>query len=132
MAITALTSPRLPRPRFLYSQCVRAGGHFHIAGLVALDVATGTLEPGGPGAETAKIMANVTAALADFGLTLDQMVSARIFTTQFDRFPDINAAWEAALLGVAVPPARTSVGVTALPLGASVEIEFSFYKDEAP
>lgn len=125
-----LSSSSLPRPRFLYSQCVRAGRHYHVAGLIALDVATGQLEPGGPGAEAAKILANLKRALPDFGLALGDMVTARIYTTQFDRFAEINAAWEAALAGVAVPPARTSAGVTALPLGASVEIDFSFYKDE--
>jgi 2-iminobutanoate/2-iminopropanoate deaminase len=126
----ALLSSHLPRPRFLYSQCIRAGGHYHIAGMIALDATTGQLEAGGPGAEAAKILANLASALPDFGLALDEMVNARIFTTQFERFAEINAAWEAALADIKVPPARTSAGVTALPLGASVEIEFSFYKDD--
>jgi 2-iminobutanoate/2-iminopropanoate deaminase len=130
MPAAALASAALPRPRFFYSQCVRAAGHYHVAGMIALDSVTGLLEPGGPGAEAAKILANLKAALGDFGLRLDDMVSARIFTTEFDRFAEVDAAWEAALAGIAVPPARTSVGVMALPLGASVEIEFSFYKDE--
>jgi 2-iminobutanoate/2-iminopropanoate deaminase len=58
-------------------------------------------------------------------------VQARIFTTRFEEFPAINAAWEQAFAGSTRPPARTSVGVAALPLGASVEIEFAFYADDA-
>jgi 2-iminobutanoate/2-iminopropanoate deaminase len=98
--------------------------------MVALDRLSGRLESGGPGPETAKILANLAAALPDFGLRLDDMVAARIFTTKFELFADINAAWEAAIADMESPPARTSVGVSALPLGASVEIEFEFYKEE--
>jgi 2-iminobutanoate/2-iminopropanoate deaminase len=128
--IEALATPRLPRPRFFYSPVVRAGDWILVSGMIALDPATGALEAGGAGAETARILANLTAALPDLGLTLDHLASARIFTTRWDEFPAINAAWEKALAGATTPPARTSAGVVALPLGASVEIEFSFYKEQ--
>jgi 2-iminobutanoate/2-iminopropanoate deaminase len=97
--------------------------------MIALDADTGTLEPGGAGPETAKILANLGAALAELGLCIDDLASARIFTTRFEEFPAINAAWESWLSGTSAPPARTSVGAVALPLGATVEIEFSFYKE---
>jgi 2-iminobutanoate/2-iminopropanoate deaminase len=99
------------------------------SGMIALDKTTGALEGGGPGRETAKILANLSAALPDFGLTLHDLATARIFTTQFQEFAAINAAWESWLAGVDRPPARTSVGVAALPLGASVEMEFAFYTE---
>ena len=88
------------------------------------------LEAGGPAAETAKILANLKAALPDLGLTVAQLCRARIYTTRFDQFPTINEAWTIALKDVEDPPARTSVGVSALPLGASVEIEFEFYGED--
>lgn len=124
-----LTSPTLPQPRFRYSPCVRIGSTYQTAGMIALDPATGTLEPGGPGAETKRILENLLAALPDFGLSLNDLLIARIFTTRFDAFPEINAAWEAVFTDDMVPPARTSVGVAALPLDASVEIEFTFQKE---
>jgi 2-iminobutanoate/2-iminopropanoate deaminase len=127
--IDVLTSTHLPRPRFRYSQVIKAGPWILFSGMIALDQATGTLEPGGPGAETAKILGNLGAALPDLGLTLADLASARIFTTQFAEFPAINAAWEQWLGASTRPPARTSVGVAALPLGASVEIEFAFYSE---
>jgi 2-iminobutanoate/2-iminopropanoate deaminase len=132
MNITAPQSPRLPKPRFLYSPVVKAGPWFIFSGMVALDAASGKLETGGPGAETEKILQNLTAALPDFGLSLADLVQARIYTTRFDEFPAINAAWEKSLATSNRPPARTSVGVAALPLGASVEMEFVFYSDGAP
>jgi 2-iminobutanoate/2-iminopropanoate deaminase len=125
-----LTSPRLPKPRFHYSPVVKAGPWILVSGMIALDAESGALETGGPAAETAKILANLMAALPDLGLTVAQLCRARIYTTRFDQFPAINDAWTLALAEVLVAPARTSVGVSALPLGASVEIEFEFYREE--
>ena len=125
----ALDCPALPKPRFCYSPVVKAGPWLRFSGMVALHPETGALEPGGSGPEAARIMANLAAALPSLGLTLDDLVSARIFVCPFDGFPAVNAAWEAAMEGVAQPPARTSIGVAALPLGASVEIEFDFYRE---
>jgi 2-iminobutanoate/2-iminopropanoate deaminase len=127
--IHSLTSDKLPRPRFQYSPVIKAGPWILFSGMIALDTATGALTSGGTGAETAKILANLSAAMADFGLGLADLASARIFTTRFDEFPAINAAWETWLGGVPRPPARTSMGVAALPLGATVEIEFAFYTE---
>jgi 2-iminobutanoate/2-iminopropanoate deaminase len=123
-----LTSAKLPKPRFHYTPVIKMGPLVRFSGMIAIDLATGTLTPGGPETETAKILANLKAALPDLGLRLDQLVAARIYTTRFDLFAAINSAWEAALHELSAPPTRTSVGVVALPLGASVEMEFEFYQ----
>ena len=99
--------------------------------MIALDAETSALESGGPGAETARILDNLLGALPELGLELDDMVSATIYTTLFDRFPAINEAWEAVFSEGVRPPARTAVGVHALPLGATVEISFEFYREAA-
>lgn len=127
--IEALSSDNLPAPRFRYSPLVKAGPFFKTAGMIALDKDNGELESGGTGAETDKILNNLVAAMPDFGLTLNDLVSATIYTTNFDEFPAINTAWERVFTANVQPPARTSIGVQALPLGASVEIEFMFYRD---
>lgn len=128
--IRALAPAALPRPRFRYSPAVQAGPWTVFSGMIALDVDSGVLASGGSGAEAAKILANLSAALPGLGLTVEDLVSVRIFTTRFEEFPAINAAWEAWLADAARVPARTSVGVAALPLGASVEIEFVFYREK--
>lgn len=125
-ARVCLQSATIPAPRFRYSPCVRIGPMVQVSGMVALDPATGKLAEGGPGAETRMILANLQRALADYGVSLDELLIARIFTTRMDCFADINGAWEALFTPDTVPPARTTVGVVALPLGASVEIEFTF------
>ncbi len=127
--IEALSSANLPAPRFRYSPLIKAGPFYQTAGMIALDKDSGKLEAGGVGAETKKILANLQKALPDFGLTLADLVSAHIHTTQFDQFPAINQAWEEVFTNDMRPPARSAVGVTALPLNANVEMEFLFYKD---
>ncbi len=128
--IHALASDVLPKPRFRYSPVIQAGPWVLFSGMIALDAVSGKLAAGGPGVETAKILANLSAALPGLGLGLADLASARIFTTQFDEFPAINAAWEAWLGPTARAPVRTSIGVAALPIGASVEIEFTFYVEK--
>ena len=96
--------------------------------MIALDRESGELEAGGAGAETRKILSNLIDAMPDFGLALTDLVKVTIYTTRFDEFPDINAAWEEVFDDIS-PPARTSVGVSALPINASVEMEFEFYRN---
>ena len=128
--IEALSSNNLPAPRFRYSPLVKAGPFYKTAGMIALNKETGQLEPGGAGPETARILNNLLDALPDFGLSLDDLVSATIFTTQMDRFPDINKAWEAVFSADMRLPARAAVGATALPINAAVEMEFWFYRQD--
>jgi 2-iminobutanoate/2-iminopropanoate deaminase len=125
--IESLSSENLPAPRFRYSPLIKAGPFYKTAGMIALDKDTGELASGGVGAETAKILDNLVQALPDFGLSLDKLISATIYTTQFDQFSAINQAWEAVFTDDVRPPARTALGVSALPLQANVEIEFMFY-----
>lgn len=126
--IESLSSDNLPAPRFRYSPLIKAGPFYKTAGMIALDKDTGELESGGVKNETAKILDNLIQALPDFSLTLNDLVSATIYTTRFDKFADINAAWEEIFTPDLRPPARTALGVNALPLNAGVEIEFMFYR----
>jgi len=122
-----LVSSAIPAPRFRYTPCVKTGPFYTVSGMVALDPASGQLVAGGVAAETRRILDNLKAAMPDYGVGFEHMVSARIYTVCFDRFAEISAIWDAYFTDIA-PPARTSVGVAALPLGALVEIEFAFYK----
>ena len=128
--IEALSSENLPAPRFRYCPLVKAGPFYKTAGMIALNRQTDQLEQGGAGAETARILNNLLEALPDFGLSLDDLVSATIFTTQMERFPEINKAWEAVFSADMRLPARTAIGAVALPLNAAVEMEFWFYKQD--
>ena len=124
---TALISKVLTAPKFRYSQLIKAGSNYICSGMVALDNESGELITGGAGEQTRKIFENLALLMSEFKLSLSDLVSVRIFTTEFDQFADINAAWEEVFTEDVVPPARSAVGVSALPLNALVEIEFSFF-----
>ena len=119
----------MPKPKFKYSPFVKSGPFIQSAGLVGLDPATEQLVSGGPGPETNQILKNIKAAMDDLGLSLDDLVMARIFTTAMEQFADINKEWDGFFEDQSRMPARTGVGVSALPINASVEIEFQFYQD---
>jgi 2-iminobutanoate/2-iminopropanoate deaminase len=128
--VEALVSGKLIPPKFKYSQMVRAGHHYYCSGLIALDNDSGELVGGGVGPETEKILDNLQLLMAEFALGWEHLAFARVFTTDFGRFAEFNAAWEALFNSVDMPPpARSSLGVSALPLNATIEIEFTFYKD---
>jgi len=123
-----LHSTKLVAPKFKYTPCVKTGPFFHFSGLVALDPKTGAMATGGVYAESATILANMRVFAAELHLDLSHLASARIYTTKMDEFSEVNRAWEEVFSGDIVPPARTSIGVSALPVGALVEMEFMFYR----
>lgn len=120
-----IASQALPRPRFRYSPVVRVGPLVFVSGMVALDPVGGGLVDGDAGVQTTRILDNLGALMKEQGWDFQQLVLARIYCVDFAAFGLVNQAWEAFFAGHE-PPARTSVGVAALPLGALVEIEFQF------
>ena len=123
-----LRSDKLPKNLFRYSPCIKTGPFYSCAGMLGLDPRTQELVPGGSFAESVQILQNLVAAMGDWGLGLEHLVQARIYSSCFADFPLINKAWEQLFTGEIAPPVRTSIGVQALPKDAKVEMEFSFYK----
>jgi len=109
-----------PAPVGPYSQGVRAGAFIFTAGQIGLDPATGKLAEGLE-AQARQVMANLAAILAAAGSGLDHIVKTTIFLTDMSHFAAVNAIYGAAF--TAAPPARSTVAVAGLPLGALVEIE---------
>ena len=128
MSRTILKSAKLYSPKYHYSQCVKTGPWYSTSGIVGLDLVENKLVLGGTYCETRQILRLLVAALPDWGLGLEHLTSVRIYTTRMDQFLEINKAWEEVFAAVE-PPARTSVGVAALPLGATIEMEFLLYRE---
>jgi 2-iminobutanoate/2-iminopropanoate deaminase len=127
----AFISTNLAKPAFKYSHVVKAGPNYYFSGLLAQDRESGALVGTTVGEQADKILENVQVLMQEFDLGFEYLSIARIFTTQMDKFGEINAAWEKVFNNIsAAPPARTSLGVAALPLKALVEIEFTFYKED--
>lgn len=103
-----------------YSPGVRAGGLVFLAGQTALDAA-GRLVSGDVAEQTRLCLAHLGAVLAQAGLGFGDVVKCNVFLTDMADFSAMNAVYATAF--EAPYPARTTVAVLALPLGARVEIE---------
>jgi 2-iminobutanoate/2-iminopropanoate deaminase len=104
-----------------YSHAVDDGTHVFCSGQTPIDPVTGALRVGGVGAQTHQCFDNLFAVLADGGLGPDDVVKVNVYLTDMDDFSEMNEAY--ATRFSPPPPARTTVGVAALPMGARVEIE---------
>lgn len=104
-----------------YSQAVRVGDLVFTAGQVALDPATGKLVEGGIEEQTRRVLQNLAAVLEAAGSSLDRVVKTTVFLKDMGDFAAMNAVY--AEFFPTDPPARSTVEVSALALGALVEIE---------
>lgn len=122
MPRTAVTTGRIARPVGPFSPAVECDGSLYLSGQVAQDPITGTLIDGDVAAQTEQILLNATAILQAGGKDLDDVVKVGVFLTDMADFQAMNAIY-ARHFG-APYPARTTVEVSALPLGARVEMDF--------
>jgi 2-iminobutanoate/2-iminopropanoate deaminase len=117
-AVTTTGAPAAVGP---YSQGIVADGLLFTAGQASLDPQTGAIVEGGIGPETERVMANLSAVLDAAGATWADVVKTTIFLVDIGDFAAVNAIYARFLADP--PPARSTVGVVALPKGARVEIE---------
>ena len=112
-----------PPPTAAYSHAVRAGDYLFVTGQLGVDPKSNTLVPGGAEEQAKQIMRNLETVLAGAGASLERTVMARIFLVNFAAdYPAVNQVY-AAYFKEGRFPARTTVGVTNLALGAMVEID---------
>lgn len=104
-----------------YSQAVRHGDVLWCSGALPLDPESGELVTNSPAAETIRCLENLRAVCRAAGTELESAVRVTVYTTKLERFAEINEAYGAFFR--AAPPARVTIGVAALPKGASVEID---------
>ncbi len=114
-------SPAAPRPIGPYNQAIRSGDLVFCSGQVAIDPATGTLVDGDAAVQAKQVLRNLAAVLAAAGLSLRDVVKTTIYLADMADFSAVNEAYGAGFDNE--PPARSTVGVAALPLGARVEID---------
>jgi 2-iminobutanoate/2-iminopropanoate deaminase len=104
-----------------YSQGIVAGGFLFTAGQIALDPATGQVVPGDVSAQATRVLANLTAVLAEAGATWSDVVKTTVYLADMADFPKVNEVYSAAL--GSARPARTTVAVSGLPRNVLVEID---------
>ena len=104
-----------------YSQAVRAGNTVYLSGQIPLDPATGELVGGDITAQARRVFDNLTAVCAAAGGSLVDIVRAGIYLTDLGDFAAVNAVM--AEYCKEPFPARSTIGVSALPRGARVEVD---------
>ncbi|MBB2482088.1 RidA family protein [Bacillus sp. APMAM] len=104
-----------------YSHAVEAGGTVYLSGQTPINPATGEMINGDIGEQTRQCFRNLFAVLAAAELNPDHVVKVNVYLTDMKNFSAMNEVYETQF---AKPfPARTTVAVLELPLGAEVEIE---------
>ncbi len=104
-----------------YSLAIESGDYVFISGQVPLDAATGKLVEGDVSAQARQSLENLKAILDAAGLTFAHAVKTTIFLTSMGDFAAVNEVYKSYM---SEPyPARSTIAVVALPMGAKVEIE---------
>jgi 2-iminobutanoate/2-iminopropanoate deaminase len=104
-----------------YSQAIRSGNFIFLSGQIPLDPVSGTLVTGPIEDQSQRVMANLRAVLEAAGSSFSHVVKTTIYLTDLGDFARVNAIYSTYF--PTDPPARSTVQVAALPLGANVEID---------
>lgn len=121
MSRKAEKAPNGPKALGPYSPAVWSGRQLFLSGQTPVDPATGQLVEGDVEVQTHRVFDNLKAVLEDSGLSMDDVVKCNVYLTDMANFAAMNKAY--ATRFDAPYPARTTVAVAGLPLGAQVEIE---------
>jgi 2-iminobutanoate/2-iminopropanoate deaminase len=116
--VTAAGAPKAAGP---YSHAVKHGGVAYLSGQTPLDPATGALVEGSIGDQARRVLDNLSIVAEAAGGKLADAVRVGIYVTDISTFKDVNEAYAAYFTDE--PPARTTIGVASLPLGAEVEMD---------
>jgi 2-iminobutanoate/2-iminopropanoate deaminase len=103
-----------------YSQGIVCGDLVFCAGQIPLDPSTGNLIEGEFSGEVERVLKNVEGVLEAGGSDIGKVIRLEVYLTDLSLFPDVNACLGKVF--VEEPPARVTVEVSALPMGARVEI----------
>ena len=114
-------APNVPAAVGPYSQAVKHGDFLFCSGQIPINPASGKIEAEDVEGQARQVLANIEALLTSQGCGMKHVVKATVFLTSMADFPKVNPIYEAAFGGH--KPARSTVAVAGLPLGALVEIE---------
>src|SRR5436305_5992119 len=116
--ITASDAPQAVGP---YVHAVRAGELLFCSGQIGIDPKTGELIGPSAGDQTGRCLENLAAVCHAAGTTLAAAVRLNVYLTDITAFSEVNEVYSSFFEND--PPARVTVGVGSLPLGAKVEID---------
>jgi len=104
-----------------YSQAVEAGNTLYVSGQIPLDPKTGKLVEGGITEQTEQVFKNISSILEAAGFSFSDVVKSTVFLSSMSDFKTMNDVY--ARYYTEKQPARSTIAVKELPMGAMVEIE---------
>jgi 2-iminobutanoate/2-iminopropanoate deaminase len=116
----AISTSRAPAAIGPYSQAIEIDGFLFCSGQLGIDPVTGQLLEGIDG-QAERALLNLLGVLEEAGLSAVDIVKVNIFMTDLAQFGAVNEIYSRHM--AAPPPARSTVGVAALPRNALIEIE---------
>lgn len=121
MSRQSIHSDRAPGAIGPYSQGVRSADTVYLSGQTPLDPATGGLVDGDVATQAGQAFDNLAAVCTAAGGSFDDVVRVGLYLTDLEDFEAVNAVMAGYF---ELPyPARTTIGVAALPKGARVEVD---------
>ena len=121
MSQQIIHSDRAPKAIGPYSQAVRVGDTLYLSGQTPLDPASGELVAGDISAQAQQVFENLKAVLAAADASIAPVARVGIYLTDLGNFNAVNEVMKQYFHEPY--PARSTVGVAALPRGAQVEID---------
>ena len=116
-----ITSENAPAAIGPYSQAIWAGDLLYLSGQTPIDPTNNKLVEGDIHTQTARAFDNLEDVLRTAGLTMDHVIKCNVYLTSMSHFSGMNEVYKSRFNSPF--PARTTVAVLELPLGALVEIE---------
>lgn len=115
-------TPSAPNPIGPYSQAVKTDSLIYLSGQIPVDPQSGTLIEADIALQTKQIFANIAAVLDTAGSSFSNVLKTTVFLTDMNNFPLMNEIY-ASYFDSDDAPARSTIQVSALPLGSLVEVE---------
>ncbi len=117
----AVRTDRAPKAIGPYEQALKVDGWVFTSGQIPLDPKTGAMVEGGIGAQTRQVLDNLRAVLEAAGTSMSRVVKTTVYMANLADFQKMNEVY--AEYFPQDKPARSTVGVAALPRGAMIEID---------
>ena len=118
----AVKSAAAPAPVGPYSPAIVYAGLVYVSGQIPLDPTTGSIVEGEIEDHARRAIANLAALLDAAGSSLRHVLKTTVYLVDLSLFPRVNAVYAEHFDG-SPPPARATLGVESLPLGAQIDIE---------
>ncbi len=121
MTLQEVYTSNAPKAVGAYSQAIVSGDMLYTSGQIGLDPTSGEMVADDVASQARQVVKNLTAVISEAGGSLSQIVKVTIFLEDMNDFATVNQIY-ADWLGQH-KPARSTVAVASLPLGAKVEMD---------